>query len=199
MKLLIIAIVLHLSCALMYAQNEWIAEKNESSIQTYSRLKKGKTYYETRAVFTVRASVNRVVQLVTAVDDFKVWLPHTIDSKIITRVNDSVFYGYTVSEAPWPLSDRDVYFKVTVTRNGNEYIITLLGKMNDYPLQTNKVRVKGFHAQWRISELKNGEVEIEYIASFDPDGGAPNWIIKNRLIDVRIETARQLMKQLEIK
>jgi ribosome-associated toxin RatA of RatAB toxin-antitoxin module len=197
MKLLIVFSLVVSLCVSVYGQNAWTAEKSESSIQTYSRLKKGKTYYETRAVFTVKASVNRVVQLITAVDDFKTWLPHTIDSKIISRVNDSVFFGYTVSEAPWPMSDRDTYFKVTVQRVDQQYVITLLGKRNDYPLQSNKVRVKGFHAQWRITELKNGEVEIDYTASFDPDGGAPNWIIKNRLIDVRIETARELMKKLE--
>jgi ribosome-associated toxin RatA of RatAB toxin-antitoxin module len=197
MRTLVFFFLLHFSCAPLNAQNQWTVEKNESSIQTYSRLKQGKTYYETRAVFNVKAPVKRVVELITKVDDWKTWLPHTIDSKITSRVNDSVFFGYTVSSAPWPLSDRDTYFKVTNKKINGKYIITLEGKMNDYPLQSDKVRVKDFHAKWTVTPLKNGEVEIDYTASFDPDGGAPNWVIKNRLIDIRIETALNLMKQLE--
>lgn len=196
MRILLLIFLLHFTVASFYAQNGWTAEKAESSIQTYSRIKKGTTYYETRAVFNVKAPVKSILKLVTAIDDFKTWLPSTVDSKITSRVNDSVFYGYTVSSAPWPLSDRDTYFKVTRRKINAIYIITLEGKMNDYPLQSDKVRVKDFHAVWRISELKNGEVEIDYTASFDPEGGAPNWVIKSRLIDVRIETAQKLIAQL---
>lgn len=135
--------------------------------------------------------------MITSIDDFKTWLPNTIDSKITSRVNDSVFFGYTVSSAPWPLSDRDTYFKVTSKKINGKNLITLEGKMNDYPLQSDKVRVKDFHAIWSITLLKNGEVEIDYTASFDPEGGAPNWLVKDRLIDARIETALNLIKQLE--
>lgn len=197
MRTLILFFLLHFSCTSFYAQNQWTVEKNESNIQTYSRIKQGKTYYETRVVFNVKAPVKQVIKLITSVDDLKTWLPNTIDSKITSRVNDSLFFGYTVTSAPWPLSDRDTYFKVTNKKINGKYIITLEGKMNDYPLQSDKVRVKDFHAKWSITPLKNGEVEIDYIASFDPDGAASNWMIKNRLIDIRIETALNIIKQLE--
>lgn len=197
MRTLILLFLLHFSFSPFYAQTSWTVEKNESSVQTYSRIKKGKTYFETRAVFNVKAPVKQVIQMITSIDDFKTWLPNTIDSKITSRVNDSVFFGYTVSSAPWPLSDRDTYFKVTSKKINGKYLITLEGKMNDYPLQSDKVRVKDFHAIWSITLLKNGEVEIDYTASFDPDGGAPNWLVKDRLIDARIQTALNLIKQLE--
>lgn len=197
MKTIIFLFLLHLSFSPFYAQSEWTVEKNKSAIQTYSRIKQGKTYYETRAVFHVKAPVKQVVQMITSIDNFKTWLPHTIDSKITSRVNDSVFFGYTVSSAPWPFSDRDTYFRVTRKKINGKYMVTLEGKMNEYPLQSDKVRVKDFYATWIITPLKNGEIEIDYTASFDPDGGAPNWLVKDRLIDARIETALSLIKQLE--
>jgi hypothetical protein len=194
---IVISIILFFLCSFISnGQSEWTVEKREGVIQTYSRIKQGKDYYETRAIFRVKSTPQKVANTLLAIDKFKTWLPNTIDSKVMSRTNDSLFFAYTVTSAPWPLSNRDTYFKVSIRKVNNAYTITFEGRMNEYPLQAGRVRVKDFHAVWKITPLKTGEVEIDYVASFDPGGGAPNWVIKNGLIDARIQTALNLIELL---
>lgn len=180
------------------SQESWSQEKTIDNIRAYSRMKSGKDYYEYRTVFTVKSSFRGAVDLVFDIANFKNWLPNCVESKVIHKVSGTVLLGYTVTEAPWPASDRDAAFIVTKRKEKeNCYSITMEGKANDYPLQKGKVRVHDYHAVWKITELAPDNLEIEYIASFNPGKGAPNWMIKNSVIEARIKSSQNLIKELK--
>ena len=109
-----------------FTQNDWVEETKEDGIQAYSRLKKGKEYYEFRTVFTTKTTIYKAKKLISDIDNLKTWLPSTLDSKLLKKESDTEFYGYTVTDAPWPASNRDLVFKMTVKRHSStSYTITL--------------------------------------------------------------------------
>lgn len=182
----------------VFAQNEWQKETKENNIQAYSRLKEGKDYYEFRTVFTTKSTIYKAKKLITNIDNLKNWLPSTLDSKLLEKISDTEFYGYTVTDAPWPASDRDLVFKMTVKRHSSKsYTITLRGEPDYYASQTDKVRVLEYIAVWKIDLIDDNLIEIDYTASFNPGSTYPNWLIKNSMIDARIETSLNFRKQLE--
>lgn len=181
-----------------FTQNNWVKETKEDGIQAYSRIKEGKEYYEFRTVFTTKTTVYKAKKLITDIDNLKNWLPSTLDSKLLEKVSDTEFYGYTVTDAPWPASNRDLVFKMTVKRHSSSsYTITLKGDSDYYPLQSDKVRVKEYLAVWKIELKGDNLIEIDYTASFDPGSTYPNWLIKNSMIEARIETSLNFRNQLE--
>lgn len=180
------------------AQNDWVKETNENGIQAYSRLKEGKTYYEFRTVFTTKTTLYKAKKLISNIDNLKTWLPSTLDSKLLEKVSDTEFYGYTVTDAPWPASNRDLVFKMTVKRHSSKsYTITLKGEPDYYPVQSDKVRVQEYLSVWKLDLKEDNLIEIDYTASFDPGSTYPNWLIKNSMIEARLETSLNFRKQLE--
>lgn len=180
-----------------YAQDNWVLEKRESDIKAYSRIKEGTDYYEFRTIFKVDASILDAKNLITDVANFKNWLPNTKASKLLKKVNDNVYYGYTVTETPWPLSDRDLVFKATVKKLGSKkYSITLEGTPDYIAEDKKKVRVQEYKAQWIIKEIEPNVIKVYYQASFNPGSSYPNWMIKNSMIDARIETSLNFREQL---
>lgn len=180
------------------AQAEWEKETYEDGVQSYSRIKEGKDYYEFRTVFTTESTIYKAKKLITNIDGLKKWLPSTLESKLLEKVSDTEFYGYTVSDAPWPASDRDLVFKMTVKRHSSKsYTITLKGEPDYYPLQPDKVRVFEYIAVWKIDSKGDNLIEIDYTASFNPGSTYPNWLIKNSMVEARMETSLNFRKQLE--
>lgn len=180
------------------AQNKWDKEDYTDGIQAYSRIKEGKDYYEFRTVFTTKSTIYKAKKLITDIANMKKWLPSTLDSKLLEKVSDTEFYGYTVSDAPWPASDRDLVFKMKVKRHSSKsYTITLKGEPDYYPVQSGKVRVLEYYAVWKIDLKEDNLIEIDYRASFNPGSTYPNWLIKNSMVEARIETSRNFRDQLE--
>lgn len=181
----------------VYGQENWTLEKTKSGVKAYSRIKDGADYYEFRTIFRVEANLIEAKNLVTDVTNFKNWLPNTIDSKLLKKINDSLYYGYTVTETPWPLSDRDLVFKATVKKVGSKlYSILLEGTPDYFAKDKSKVRVQEYKAQWIIKEIQPNVVTVYYQASFNPGSTYPSWMIKNSMIDARIQTSLNFRAQL---
>jgi hypothetical protein len=180
------------------AQGDWQKETNENGIQAYSRIKEGKDYYEFRTVFTTESTIYKAKKLITNIDGLKNWLPSTLESTLLEKVSDTEFYGYTVTDTPWPASNRDLVFKMTVKRHSSKsYTITLKGEPDYYPPQSDNVRVLEYLAIWKIDLKGENLIEIDYTASFDPGSTYPNWLIKNSMVEARMETSLNFRKQLE--
>lgn len=193
----ILPILIFFYSSIICSQENWTLEKTESEIKAYSRIKEETDYYEFRTIFKVDANIINAKKLITDVANFKNWLPNTKSSKLLKKVNDTVYYGYTVTETPWPLSDRDLVFKATVEKLGSKkYSITLEGTPDYIAADTAKVRVQEYKAQWMIKEIEPNVIKVNYQASFDPGSTYPNWMIKKAMIDARIETSLNFRKQL---
>lgn len=180
------------------AQFDWEKEEYREGIQAYSRIKEGTDYYEFRTVFTTKSTIYKAKKLITDLSNLKNWLPNTLDSRLLEKVSDTEFYGYTVTDAPWPASNRDLVFKMVVKGHSSKsYTITLEGEPDYYPIQNGKVRVLEYKSVWKIDLKKENLIEIDYSASFNPGTSYPNWLIKNSMVDARIETSLNFRKQLE--
>jgi hypothetical protein len=183
----------------IFAQNDWTFEKESNEIKAYSRMKEGKEYYEYRAKVVIYSTLEFVKKAIVDVDNFKKWMPNTVDSKILEKLNDSTYYGYTVTSAPWPASNRDGVFLGKIKRlNSSSYLITQTSAPSSYyPTQSGKVRINEYSGVWKIVDIGNGTVEIDYIGSFNPGSQYPNWVVKNSMIDGRLKTMEALIKELK--
>jgi len=181
------------------AQKEWIYEKESNDIKAYSRMKEGKEYYEYRAKIAVYGTMEQLKKTIVDVDNFKKWMPNTIDSKVLEKLNDSTYYGYTVTSAPWPASNRDGVFIGKIKKiDALTYTISQTSApASYYPTQPGKVRINEYSGIWKLTDLGNGMVEIDYVGSFNPGSQYPNWAVKNSMIDGRIKTMEALIKELK--
>ncbi len=192
-------LVLFISSALVFcyqSDSTWNKEKEENGVIVYTRTKAGKSYLEYRTDFHVNASLARVKEIITDVALYKKWMPSTLESRIVRRVSDSVFYAYTVTDTPWPASNRDLAFKGTVKKtSANSYEITYKEAPSTVPENSKYVRIKAYHAVWKLEQITPSQVRVSFVLSFDPGSTYPNWMIKSGVISARIEVAKKLRER----
>lgn len=182
---------------LVISQNEWVLEKTEDDIEVYTRIKKGTNYYEFRVIFYANSSMKHAVDLIMNVNNFKNWMPNTLESKVLKKVDENTLYGYTITAAPWPASSRDLVFKLTKKSSNNGCSLLLVGKPDFYVTQSGKVRVQEYRAEWKLTELSPHRLKIDYNQSFNPGNAFPNWMVKNAFIDARMTTAKKFKEELK--
>lgn len=182
--------------SIIFPTNPWEFEQESEGIKAYSRLKANTSYYEFKTVTEMNSSAKRIVNILTDIDGFENWLTNTTKSKVLEKQASNVWIGYTVTSTPWPLSSRDLVFKMEQVKiNSNTFRLILTGMPDYIPLESDYVRLKDYEAEWIISET-NGVTTIEHIASFDPDSSTPAWMVKNSMVSARIEVLAALQEKL---
>lgn len=198
MRILTSLFLVFLLAPLLQGQSTWNPEKDEDGIKAYTRIKAGKDYFEYRTVFGVKGTLDQAQKMITDVDAFKKWMPKTIDSKIIERKSETVLFGYTKVSAPWPASNRDLVFKMEVKKSGDKLLkIVLTGAPDHHPQDEECVRLKDYSSEWRIHQVTGETMIIDYRVSFEPGGNYPKTILKNSLVDARIETSKKFITRMD--
>ena len=193
----IIAILISTSLVFSFQYlSDWEKEKEEDGVIAYTRTKSGESYLEYRTDFLVNANLARVKEVITDVASYSAWMPSTLESRVVRKVNDSVFFAYTVTDTPWPASNRDLAFKGTVMKtSANRYVITYEEAPSVVPENSNYVRIAAYHAVWELEQVTPSQVQVSFIFSFDPGSTYPNWMIKSGVISARIEAAKKLRER----
>lgn len=193
-----VLIILSVSILVLSFQfvSDWTKEKEDDGIVVYTRTITGKSYLEYKTDFKVYAILARVKEVITAVDSYKEWMPSTVESRIVRKKSDSVFYAYTVTETPWPASSRDLAFKGTVQKvDANTFRITYTEAPTSVPENKKYVRIKGYRAIWELTQQSPDYVMVSFRFTFDPGSTYPNWMIKNGIVSARIDVAKSLRKR----
>lgn len=181
-----------------YSQNTWTLEKEEEGVKAYTRIKKDKDFYEYRTVFGVNGTLKQAIKMITDIDAFSSWMPKTIDSKMLKKESENIFYGYTKISAPWPANNRDLVFKMEVKKNSDsKFCISLTGMPDYHPKDNECVRLMSYSSEWRILQLSPSTMIIDYRVSFEPGGNYPKTILKNSLVDARIETSKKFITRMD--
>lgn len=88
-----------------------------------------------------------------------------------------VYYGQ--SDAPWPVSDRDVVSRVHMSQNPitKEIMVVSVGEPEYECEHEDFVRIPMLHAVWRFKPLGEGRVQVSFELQLDLGGNMPAWVI----------------------
>ena len=90
----------------------------------------------------IDACLDDIINVIRATQYLPKWYYKSFYAKKLPSFSDSQSLTYSVTDLPWPFSDRDSVVIATVTNQKNSDIrITLSGKPDAYPLQKNRIRV----------------------------------------------------------
>jgi hypothetical protein len=116
------------------------------------------------------------------------------ESRTIRRIDASSAYVYTVSNAPWPVSDRDAVVKTTIIRDPTSRAVQIRSHAVPklIPEEKGHIRVQMVDSRWDLTPLPDNRVEVSYFVHSDPGGQIPTWLINSMVIDQPFNTLRNL-------
>ncbi len=179
MKFLFFILIL-LTCTSFNSNNvpKWKLEKSHNGITIYSYLPENKSIKEIKSHTVVNTTLSTLVAILSDVDNYKNWIYNCIVSKKVEKVAKNKMYYYTKTNAPWPLSNRDLiaYNKIFQDKASKIVYSISVPKPKKMEEQSGVVRIFYFYGEWKFTPLKNGKIAIDYHLKIDPAGLIPAWI-----------------------
>lgn len=178
---------------------DWILKKDENGIKVYTRYSPGSNLKEVRVVNTVRSSLSAIVAVLIETKNYPQWIYACGEAQTLKLLNDREQYQYSVTNVPWPFSDRDVVTHLKVEQDSVTGIVMVNcnGTPDYIPDKEGRVRVQHFQSGYKLTPLDSGMVKVEFELYVDPGGNIPAWLINANIVLAPYNTSAAMIDQLK--
>lgn len=174
----ILYIIFLIFAFILAADENWELKKQGGNFKAYLKDRNGK-HYRIEAEFS--CSSDSVYNFLTGFERFPDHFDN-ISSLAILSSNDSVTIHYSVIDAPWPFSDRDMITRVEVDKAQGK--TTILSSACDHKIgfsTGNRIRIDDFEEKLEITEIESGRTLLTISGRIRLKEKLPEWL-QNRLI-----------------
>ncbi len=177
--------------------NEWKLVKNQDGIKAYVREVSGSDVKQVRVTMSVKSTLTAPVAIVRDVSSHPKWIYRCKIAKILKTVSESNHYYYNETEAPWPISNRDIVTHAVITQDSITGIVMInsTGIPDFIPEKENIVRIKRLTAQWKFIPKTNGIIDVNFTLLIDLGGDLPSWLINLAIADGPFETVYNMRRE----
>jgi hypothetical protein len=163
---------------LMMAQYTWELEKNNNGIQVYSSEVSYSVFRATKVECTLEGDYEKLIAVISDIDGMTNWVYKSNSCKILKSYTPRDFLYVTITDMPWPMSDRESVIHLQIQTDSLPAFMTIIGTEADEPIPQTPglVRVSAYKAMWKVTMPEEGKVNIEYILELNPGGGIPAWM-----------------------
>lgn len=176
--------------------SEWKEVNSEGDIKVYNKTIKGYDMPQSRVETVLKnGSLWKAKKMLQDYNSYKDWVPSCSSSKLVEKKNGKYIY-YATFDAPWPVSDRDLYAEATFVETSNSI------KMTSRALPNYKKEKDGFI---RIS-LSNGEylfkkdakgLFMRNMSLASPGGSIPAWLTTTAVEDIPLELMQNIVEKVK--
>mgnify|MGYP001042949633 FL=1 len=180
----------------MTQTGEWKLKKEENDIKVFTKDIEGASLDAFKGVGKIRASVQQVMDVLLDGGNYTEWYPNCSVAEQKENTPERQV-NYSVTDAPFPVSDRDSYVELTYDTLENGMRINLRALPNYGPEIEDRVRIhltKGF---WRLEKLDDQTTLVTYQMQADPGGSIPSWLANTTAVDMPLESLENLREMAE--
>ncbi len=161
----------------------WQLQLREDGIEVYTAVLPDSRIRAFRGVARIDAPLADVAALIADTARMPDWFPDTEHAATIMDASGTE-YAYTVTDAPWPVADRDVVLHASSSFDAATHSmrIDLRAVPDAYPEQPRRVRVREASGYWLLRALDADSTEVEFSMHLDPGGGVPKWLVNSRIV-----------------
>ena len=177
----------------------WSLAKEKNEVSVYTRKIEGWGIKEYKAVFVVKASLNKVVKVLKDVPGRYNWLHNTIEIREVERKGNAVSV-YNLVDAPWPVSDRDNITTFTFNELSPTKVRVDMQVVKTHakaPIYEGIVRIEKLQGFWLLTDRGNGRTEVLQQCVAEPGGSIPDWLANSAVVDTPYQSMYKLKRYIE--
>ena len=197
MLCLLILAMLPVMGSSLAGEDGWNQEFEKEGIKVFTRNTAGfpvKEFLGVAVIDTAPAVVNKVLN---DANSFKEWMFECSDSALLEQNGPNDLTMWTVTKAPFPVSDRDGVIKTIVEVSKDKitrkfYAVTHPSK----PVSKKYVRMPRLEGAWTLTAVPGG-TEVRYQLKSDPGGSLPDWVANMKVKETPFGSLKGLRKQVK--
>lgn len=174
----------------------WRRIREGEGIAVYVRDVADSEYDESLAQAVMKVRLSALAALIMDGNSHHRWIDTIDESRQIDRVSPTEAHIYTLSGAPWPVSDRDAVVLSRVEQDSATLVVTIesSGRPDYVPAREGTVRVPRVASTWTLVPQPDGQVEVNYRVFSEPGGELPTWLINSLASDQPFNTLANLRR-----
>lgn len=172
----------------------WRLRKQADGVVVHTRPAPGWSLEEFRGVTEVRAPLRALVEMLMDVDRFPAWMHDCSEARSLQRSGIRQGSVYSVTNAPWPVRDRDVVMRWTLDQDDETGVVTLRMQSDAAAMPPRKghVRIPRAHGLYRLAPRPDGTVQVTYQFQSESGGRLPAWLAGSWVVAMPYHTLRNL-------
>lgn len=200
MRQLMVLLLIVLSAGPVLAADWQLAkEDKDAAIKVYTREVAGSDLKEFRGEMLLKT---RLTPLVALVEDHAAgprWLHLCKALEQIEVYSPSSRLLYMVSDAPWPVTDRDSVFVTQLTQDASTGAVTIAmeSRPDLFPRNDDYIRIVHMTGFWQFIPQQDGRMLVVYQVHAEPGGGIPSWLSNSVVVDNPYYTLRNMASEIQ--
>ena len=157
----------------------WKLARNQEGVKIYLRSVKGLGIKEVLGLTQVSSTLSALVSMVKDPENHHAWIYANKEARFLKTISDYEWIYYNISEAPWPVRNRDLITHVKLEQNPDTYVVKIESEgWPDYiPANKNLVRIARLKSLWVFTPKSTGIIDIRFELSIDLGGEIPAWLV----------------------
>lgn len=174
----------------------WELRADKGNIQVYTRDYEGSNFEAFKAVATLNAPINNIMSVMVTPESCLEWVHGCSVSYGLENLNFYKRYAYSVNDLPWPFKDRDYVLEINTSNDQKAGTITMEmhAAQDKKPESDDYVRVNIAQTIYVLTPTADNKTQMVWLQHTDPAGVLPGWLVNQLIIDIPVESLRQLEK-----
>jgi len=176
MGVLLVAVMLMVDMSFLAAQSPWRLVREGNGIRVFTRGVAGSDMDEFRAVTVLPARIEVVSEIMRDGTSYVRWMADCIEARIVKSAGPDTLFIYHATNAPWPVTDRDVVVMTRVERDYSRGVFTAhLDSVDNglVPRRPDRVRMTKLRGRFELRVIDREHTGITYTVLADPAGSIP--------------------------
>ncbi|BBP45839.1 cyclase [Thiosulfatimonas sediminis] len=180
------------------AWQEQTTVENNQHVQVWTQSVADTNFKAFRGQVTIAAPMQSVFDFIGATEKSPEWYFKTKSAKLLKQLNAKEFLIYSITTAPWPVSDRDSITRVKVEDElPGEITIRLRAEPEELPPQEGMVRITKLDGYWHLKKLDEEHTEVTLEVAAEPGGLLPSCLANSMAYEMPYESLKNLKRILE--
>jgi hypothetical protein len=194
-----ITILVLLLVQMAVSQHDCVLKKQKDDLKVYSCLSKNEKLNSIKTELILEGTtLDTFFEFVWDVENYVNWQYNTLDVTILKKTSSTSMIYRTVVEAPWPLSNREMFTEMASEYDRIGKTLKIITRNIDYQFPSNEdlVKVPFSMGVWNVTMLGNSTLKIVYTLTIDPGGSVPSWLLNMAIAEGPYQSFTNLKQRL---
>ena len=183
------------------AEDAWQPLVTQDGVSVRQRTSAGRELPELEASVEIDAGLFEVLAVITDVPRQTQWMHDCVESRLVRREGDDVSLIYNRTDAPWPVSDRDVVLRSeTKLLAPLAHVAVRFANVADpaAPAVDGVVRMPRLVGAYDLTWVSPTRTRVSYQLDIDPGGSLPGFAVTRTTRETPLYTLLGLRRQVEV-
>ncbi len=182
------------------AGNGWHKVLEKDGVVVFQRTSPGQDLPTLRGKTTMNANIFEILAVLQDIKRQPEWIYNCVQARVIQKISDNERIIYSLTDAPWPASDRDSVARTKFRILEGAQRIRLDFRSVRHPKVPEipgVVRVPRFRGHYDLKILPDGRSQVLYQFDSNPGGAVPRWLAAQESQKVPVRMLRSLRAQVK--